>query len=81
MKKLDLFPEGLKHETFMFEVFKDDTIVYSGNFKDKTQGQIITLLENEIITENVSTYIVYVYIDGMRDNPISMSNKSFNFTI
>ena len=43
--KVDLLPEGLRHETFMFEVVKDNEVLYSGNFKDKSEGQVITLLE------------------------------------
>ena len=79
--KLDVLPEALQDETFIFEVVKDDEILYSGNFKDKKQGDTLTLLENQIITEDDSIYFIYIYIDGTRDNPIEMSNQSFKFTV
>ena len=79
--KLDVLPDALKDETFIFEVVKDDEVLYSGNFKDKTQGQTIELLTNQVVTEDDSIYFIYVYIDGTRDNPNTMQNQSFRFTV
>lgn len=79
--KLDLLPDALKHETFIYEVIKDDVVLYSDNFKDKQQGETIELLTDQIITENDSIYFIYVYIDGTRDNPLEMAGKSFKFTV
>ena len=55
--------------------------ISSGNFSNKKQGDIITLAENEIVTSNVSIYTLYIYIDGNRDNPITMTNQNFRFNI
>lgn len=38
------------------------------NFKDKEEGETITILEDQIITEDDSIYLVYIYIDGRRDS-------------
>lgn len=78
---LDLLPDSLKEESFVYEVWKDNTKLASGNFKDKIEGDTINILSNEIITENDSIYLVYVYIDGNVDNPITMSNSSFRFSV
>ena len=43
--------------------------------RDRKQGDTITLAENEIVTSNVSIYTLYIYIDGNRDNPITMTNQ------
>ena len=55
--------------------------ISSGNFSDKREGDTITLVENEIVTSNVSIYTLYIYIDGNRDNPITMTNQNFRFNI
>ncbi len=78
---LDLLPNSLKEESFVYEVWKDSTMLTRGNFQGKEQGSTIELLTNEIITENDSIYLVYIYIDGNLDNPISMSNSSFRFSV
>lgn len=79
--KLDLLPDELKEETFIYEVVKDDIVLYSNNFKDKEQGETIELLKNQVITADDSIYFIYVYIDGTRDNPLHMAGKSFRFTV
>ena len=43
--KLDLLPKELQHETFIYEVVKDDIVLYSGNFKEKKEGETIELLK------------------------------------
>ena len=79
---LDLLPTTLQENTFVYELYNgNNERISSGNFIDKKQGDIITLASNEIVTSDVSIYTLYIYIDGNRDNPITMSNNSFRFNI
>ena len=79
---LDLLPVALQENTFVYELYNgNNERISSGNFSDKKQGDTITLASNEIVTSNVSIYTLYIYIDGNRDNPITMSNNSFRFNI
>ena len=79
---LDLLPVALQENTFVYELYNgNNERISSGNFSDKKQGDIITLASNEIVTSDVSIYTLYIYIDGNRDNPITMSNNSFRFNI
>ena len=79
---LDLLPTALQENTFVYELYNgNNERISSGNFSNKKQGDIITLAENEIVTSNVSIYTLYIYIDGNRDNPITMSNNNFRFNI
>ena len=79
---LDLLPTTLQENTFVYELYNgNNERISSGNFSDKKQGDTITLASNEIVTSDVSIYTLYIYIDGNRDNPITMSNNSFRFNI
>ena len=79
---LDLLPTALQENTFVYELYNgSNELITSGNFSDKKQGDTITLANNEIVTSNVSIYTLYIYIDGNRDNPITMSNQNFRFNI
>ena len=79
---LDLLPTALQENTFVYELYNgNNERISSGNFSDKKQGDTITLASNEIVTSDVSIYTLYIYIDGNRDNPITMSNNSFRFNI
>ena len=79
---LDLLPTALQENTFVYELYNgNNERISSGNFSDKKQGDTITLAENEIVTSNVSVYTLYIYIDGNRDNPITMTNQNFRFNI
>ena len=79
---LDLLPVALQENTFVYELYNgNNERISSGNFSDKKQGDTITLTENEIVTSDVSIYTLYIYIDGNRDNPITMSNNNFRFNI
>ena len=79
---LDLLPTTLQENTFVYELYNgNNERISSGNFSNKKQGDIITLAENEIVTSNVSIYTLYIYIDGNRDNPITMTNQNFRFNI
>ena len=79
---LDLLPTALQENTFVYELYNgNNERISSGNFSDKKQGDTITLVENEIVTSDVSIYTLYIYIDGNRDNPITMTNQNFRFNI
>ena len=79
---LDLLPTTLQENTFVYELYNgNNERISSGNFSDKKQGDTITLASNEIVTSDVSIYTLYIYIDGNRDNPITMSNNNFRFNI
>lgn len=79
---LDLLPTALQENTFVYELYNgNNERISSGNFSDKKQGDTIALAENEIVTNNVSIYTLYIYIDGNRDNPITMTNQNFRFNI
>ena len=79
---LDLLPTALQENTFVYELYNgNNERISSGNFSNKKQGDTIALAENEIVTSNVSIYTLYIYIDGNRDNPISMTNQNFRFNI
>ena len=79
---LDLLPIALQENTFVYELYNgNNERISSGNFSDKKQGDTITLASNEIVTSNVSIYTLYIYIDGNRDNPITMTNQNFRFNI
>ena len=61
------------------------SLVGSGNFEGKTQGQVITIATNQYIDDlyNIYTskYKLYIWIDGSMDNPLSMGGKSFLFKL
>ena len=79
---LDLLPTVLQENTFVYELYNgNNERISSGNFSDKREGDTITLAENEIVTSDVSIYTLYIYIDGNRDNPITMTNQNFRFNI
>ena len=79
---LDLLPTTLQENTFVYELYNgNNERISSGNFSDKKQGDTITLASNEIVTSNISIYTLYIYMDGNRDNPITMSNNNFRFNI
>ena len=79
---LDLLPTALQENTFVYELYNgNNERISSGNFSDKKQGDTIILASNEIVTSDVSIYTLYIYIDGNRDNPITMSNNNFRFNI
>ena len=78
---LDILPTELQEETFVYEIWKDNEMLVRDNFQEKQEGSTIEILKNEIITTSKSKYKVYVYIDGNKDNPITMAGKSFKFSI
>ena len=84
---------GLKDESFRYELYKGDTKVKEGNFSDsyltsntvtcsKNNTNHIVLLTNESISTSKTSYTLYIWIDGANyTNPNTMMNKTFNFKL
>ena len=79
---LETLPTGLKHESFIWEIYKDSTLVSKGNFKNNNQGDKVTIASNQEITSTTSTYKLYIWIDGQNySNPETMQNQTFKFVL
>ena len=78
---LTTLPTELQHKSFKYKLYNGTNLVGSGNFEGKTQGQVITIATSQPITGNISTYKLYIWIDGNMDNPLSMGGKSFLFKL
>ena len=79
---LETLPDGLKHESFIWELYKGTDLVGKGNFKNANQGDKITIASNQKITNTTSTYDLYIWIDGTNySNPETMQNKTFKFIL
>ena len=84
---------GLKDESFRYELYKGDTKVKEGNFSDsyltsntvtcsKNNTNHIVLLTNESISTSKTSYTLYIWIDGENyTNPNTMMNKTFSFKL
>ena len=78
---LTTLPTELQHKSFKYKLYNGTNLVGSGNFGDKTQGQVITIATSQPVTSEISTYKLYIWIDGTMDNPLSMGGKSFLFKL
>ena len=79
---LETLPDGLKHESFIWELYKGSELVGKGNFKDANQGDKIKIASNQKITNTTSTYDLYIWIDGNNyANPETMQNQTFKFVL
>ncbi len=79
---LETLPDGLKHESFIWELYKGSDLVGKGNFKDANQGDKITIASSQKITSTTSTYDLYIWIDGNNyANPETMQNQTFKFVL
>ena len=78
---LTTLPTELQHKSFKYKLYNGTSLVGSGNFEGKTQGQVITIATSQPITREISTYKLYIWIDGTMDNPLSMGGKSFLFKL
>ena len=57
---LTTLPTELQHKSFKYKLYNGTNLVGSGNFGDKTQGQVITIATSQPITSNISTYKLYI---------------------
>jgi len=78
---LETLPDGLKDESFVYEIYNGANLVKSGNFASNNQGDVITLAANQEITTTTTSFQLYIWIDGNKDNPSEMMNKTFKFVL
>ena len=78
---LTTFPSNLADKSLVWEIYKGNTKIGNGNFNGKSQGNAITLFENQEINSTESLYKLYIWIDGLQDNPNTMMNQDFVFTL
>ncbi len=84
--KVNSIDSGLNHSSFKYNLVNaSGTSVKSGNFATSKAGDSISLYtlstENNTLTTSISSYTLYIYIDGaMGDNPSTMMNQSFDFS-
>ena len=79
---LETLPNGLKEESFIWEIYKGTELVSKGNFKNNNQGDKITIASNQKIESVTSTYKLYIWIDGENyGNPETMQNQTFKFVL
>ena len=78
---LDLvsFPSALAEQSLVWEIYKGNTKINGGNFSGKQQGDTIKLFSDQEINSTTSTYKLYIWEDGLQDNPNTMQNQSFVF--
>ena len=85
--KINTIDTGLKDSSFKYTLVSGNTIIKEGNFSSATNNSTITLatLTNTSttnkLTTTTSTYTLYIWIDGTMDNPSTMMNKSFDFSL
>lgn len=91
--KLNKFPSGLADSSFKWSLYKvttsivndeeveTETLVNSGNFYNKQQNNVIDIANNVIVNQNISTYRLYIWIDGTMDNPYTIGGNSFIFSL
>ena len=78
---IENLPDELKNESFKWEVYNNNNLVSIGNFKYNSLGDKITIASNQKITSTVSTYKLYIWIDGNMSNPSTMQNQTFKFLL
>ena len=79
---LTTLPTELNHESFRYKIYNGTNLVGSGNFANTLEGETITIATSQPITTTLSTYKLYIWIDGENyDNPLSMGGKSFLFKL
>ena len=85
--KINTIDTGLKDASFKYTLVSGNTIIKEGNFSSATNNSTINLatLTNTSttnkLTTTTSTYTLYIWIDGTMDNPSTMMNKSFDFSL
>ena len=80
--KVDSIDDGLKEQSFIYELYDGTTKIANGNFADATNGKVYNLLNTKTLTKDTTqNYTLYIYIDGNQDNPTTMGGQSFSFTL
>lgn len=91
---INTLPDGLKDASFKYELYKIGTeeAIVSGDFTQTSldtnlvscttnNTNHIVLVSDETITTEVSTYVLYIWIDGNMQNDMDMQNQDFEFKI
>ena len=78
---LTSFPISLKQESFKYALVEDNNVISEGNFVSASQGAVIKLAENELLTSTKRTFKLYIWIDGNIDNPKDMQNQDYHFDL
>ena len=79
---LTTLPTELNHESFRYKIYNGTNLIGSGNFANSLEGETITIATSQPITTTLSTYKLYIWIDGENyDNPLSMGGKTFLFKL
>ena len=79
---LTTLPTELNHESFRYKIYNGTNLIGSGNFANTLEGETITIATSQPITTTVSTYKLYIWIDGENyNNPLSMGGKTFLFKL
>ena len=79
---LTTLPTELNHESFRYKIYNGTNLIGSGNFANTLEGETITIATSQPITTTLSTYKLYIWIDGENyDNPLSMGGKTFLFKL
>ena len=79
---LTTLPTELNHESFRYKIYNGTNLVGSGNFANTLEGETITIATSQPITTTLSTYKLYIWIDGENyNNPLSMGGKTFLFKL
>ena len=80
--KVDSIDDGLKEQSFIYELYDGTTKIANGNFADATADKVYSLLNTKTLTKDITqNYTLYIYIDGNQDNPTTMGGQSFSFTL
>ena len=74
---------------FKWTLVKDTTVVNEGTFNGKSNSDVIELVtlssdntdSNKKLTTTLSSYVLYLWIDGNNENDSNMQNQSFDFTL
>ncbi len=78
---LENLPDGLKEESFVWEIYKGNNLITKGNFKNNNQNDKLTIASNQKITSITTTFKLYIWIDGNQANPDTMQNQTFKFVL
>ena len=74
---------------FKWTLVKDGTVVSQNTFNGKSNSDVIELVtlssdntdSNKKLTTTLSSYILYLWIDGNNENDSNMQNQNFDFTL
>ena len=78
---LEEFPLGLKDQSLRWEIYKGNTLFNSGNFGSVNQGDSIKLIKDYILSSTTTIFKLYIWIDGLQDNPDTIVNQHFKFVL